>query len=49
MHLGDFRETAESVRLNAQDFVCCQIQDNEIPQIPQMLLVYVNYEILLQV
>lgn len=49
MQLENFRETAEHVRVNALNFVRCEIQDNQIPQIPEMLLVYVSYQVLLQV
>lgn len=31
MQLENFRETAESARVEALNFVCCEIQDNKIP------------------
>lgn len=49
MQLDDLGEAAKGVRMDALYFVGSQIEDNEIPQIPQMLLVDVSYEVLLQV
>lgn len=49
MQLDDLAEAAKGVRMDALYFVGSQIEDNEIPQIPQMLLVDVSYEVLLQV
>lgn len=49
MQLDDLGKAAKGVRVDALYFVGSQIEDNEIPQIPQMLLVDVSYEVLLQV
>jgi hypothetical protein len=48
MQFENFRETVKSVRVNALNFVRCEIQDDEIPQIPKMLFVDVSYQILFE-
>jgi len=47
MQFGDFREAAKGLLMDALNFVDGQVEYNEIPDVPEMLVVYLRKEILL--
>lgn len=47
MQLNDLRKAAKGVRMDALDFISCQVEDNEIPQVPEKLVADMSYEIFL--
>lgn len=48
MQLNGLREASKRIGMDALDFICCQVEDNQILQVPQKLLADVSYEIFLQ-